>query len=129
MAERKPQSGDPFDRLRAVVDEWERRIDAIAGEMTGTDTFSRAMNQVQNLQLRTQRRFQGVMASHLERVNMPTRADVIRVGEALLALEQRVARMEGLLVDIHRALDTEGPRPPVSGPPRTRQPPSRGDAP
>ena len=129
MAERKPASGDPFDRLRALVDEWERRLDAVAGEVTGTDAFSRVMNQVQNLQLRTQRSFQGAMATHLERVNMPTRGDVIRVGEALLALEQRVARMEVLLLDIHRSLDAEGSRPPVSGPPRTRQPPSRRDAP
>jgi|AntRauTorckE6833_2_1112554.scaffolds.fasta_scaffold132552_2 hypothetical protein len=43
MAERKPPSGDSFDRLRAVVDDWERRVDLIAGEMTGTDTFGRVV--------------------------------------------------------------------------------------
>lgn len=121
----KPDSSaDPFDPLRKLVDDWERRIDGVANKVMGTDGFSQAMNQSQNLSLRVQQGFQDAMAAHLKNINMPSRSDVLRLAESVQALDQRMARMEVMLEDLLRntgSVSATG----RSGPPRTRKPPSQ----
>lgn len=119
----KPEaSNDPFDTLRRLVDDWEKRIDGVANQVMGTDGFSLAMNKTQNLGLRVQKGVRDAMASHLKNINMPSRDDVIRLGEAVQAMEQRLARVEHLLEVTAKGAGNQGPR---SGPPRTRKPPSQ----
>ncbi len=120
----KPEaSNDPFDTLRRLVDDWEKRIDGVANQVMGTDGFSQAMNKTQNLGLRVQKGVQDAMAAHLKNINMPSRDDVLSLGQAVQAMEKRLARVEYLLEEAAmRAGGNQGPR---SGPPRTRRPPSQ----
>lgn len=119
-----PASDDPFDRLRTLVDDWERRIDGFANQVMGTDTFSRTMNQAQGLQLRIQRTVQDAMAAHLNNINMPSRDDVVRIGESLHTLERRMARVEELLTEVVRQQQGGSSAARIrTGPPRTRKPP------
>lgn len=121
----KPEaSSDPFDPLRKLVDDWEKRIDGVANRVMGTDGFSHAMNRSQTLSLRIQQSFQDAMAAHLKNINMPSRGDVLRLAESVQALDQRMARMEVMLEDLlrHSGSDNGARR---SGPPRTRKPPSQ----
>lgn len=117
-------ASDPFDPLRKFVDDMEKRIDGVANKVMGTDGFSQAMNQTQNLGLRVQQGFQDAMAAHLKNINMPSRADVLRLAESVQALNQRMARMELLLEDVVRNTGN-GQAATRSGPPRTRKPPSQ----
>ncbi|MCC5886548.1 MAG: hypothetical protein JJT88_08950 [Gammaproteobacteria bacterium] len=117
-------SNDPFDPLRKLVDDVEKRIDGVANKVMGTDGFSQAMNQTQNLGLRLQQGFQDAMATHLKNINMPSRGDVLRLAESVQALNQRMARMELLLEDVVRNTGS-GQASAPSGPPRTRKPPSQ----
>lgn len=108
---------DPGDAFAELVTQWERTFNDYANQVMGTEGFSRAMNATQNLQLMWQRALSDITAKHLEAVNMPTRDDVLRLGETLHGIEQRLARIE-----MHLGADAEDARN-VPAPSRNRQPP------
>ncbi len=118
MADRQPP-GLP-ESFSEMVTQWERSFDAFANQLMGTEEFSRGMNQMQTMQLEMQRRFAELMARQLKTLNMPTREDVLRIGEMVKGLDERLARLEKALAPEHAA-----PPPPRKNPPRTKQPPSR----
>lgn len=124
MSQRQP-SNDPMERFRELVTEWERGFDALANRFMGTDEFSRAMNQFQNMQLGMQKAFAEVMAKNLANVNLPSRDDVLRLGQAIHEVDMRLAKMEQRLEAVAQAAGVAAPRPP-KGPPRTRKPPAAG---
>ena len=122
MSERS-KSNDPAERFRELVTEWERGFDALANRFMGTDEFSRTMNQFQNIQLGLQKAFAEAMAKQLAALNLPSREDVLRVGECVHELEMRLSKMELRLEEIARQVGAaEAPR--RKGPPRTKRPPA-----
>lgn len=121
-----PKPADPGERFRELVTEWERGFDALANRFMGTDEFSRALNQLQNLQLSMQKAFSEVMGKQLAAMNLPSRDDIVRVGEAVHELETRLARVEQRLDEIASATGVTPARRP--GPPRTKRPPSETGA-
>jgi hypothetical protein len=79
---------------------------------------------MQDVQMAVRNAFREFMTQNLTTANMPTRDDIVRLGEAVLAIEKRLERIEGLL-----ARFTQQPAgAPAAGPPRTRQPPPAGGA-
>ncbi len=112
---------DPVESFRNLVTEFERGFDTLANRFMGTDEFSQAMNQLQSMQLSMQKAFNDAMANHLANFNMPSREDVLRLGESMRVVEQRLARIEELLLEKtpYSAVSRPG------GPPRTRLPPSQ----
>ena len=112
-----------MERFRELVTEWERGFDALANRFMGTDEFSRTMNQFQNLQLSMQKAFAEAMGKNLANVNLPSRDDVLRLGEAVHEIDMRLARMEQRIEDLAAASGTASQRP-RKGPPRTKRPPS-----
>lgn len=115
MSTDKPQ--DPGATFAETVTQWERTFNDYANQVMGTEGFSRAMNATQNLQLTWQRALSDLTARHLEAVNMPTRDDVLRLGETLRHVEQRLARIE-----MHLGIGAQDARD-VPAPSRNRQPP------
>ena len=124
MSEKKPP--DPAEHFRNLVNEWERGFDAMANRFMGTEEFSRSMNQLQDLQLAMQKRFNEAMAEQLSNFNIPSRDDILQLGEAVHALDKRVARVESLLAKQSAKKKKKKKAEPgvSSGPPRTKQPPS-----
>jgi hypothetical protein len=133
MADQKSKRPpDPTENFRNLVNEWERGFDAMANRFMGTDEFSRSMNQLQDLQLSMQKRFNEAMAEQLSNFNIPSRDDILQLGEAVHALDKRVARVESLLAkqavkDAKKKKKKNAAKAEPSarsGPPRTKQPPS-----
>jgi hypothetical protein len=112
---------DPIETFRKLVTEFERGFDSLANGFMGTGEFSQAMNQLQSMQLSMQKAFNDAMASHLANFNMPSREDILRLGESIRVMEQRIAHIEELLVN--NTHNIAAPKP--GGPPRTRQAPSQ----
>jgi hypothetical protein len=113
---------DPAETFRNLVTEWERGFDAMANKFMGTEEFSRSMNQLQDLQLSMQKRFNEAMAEQLSHFNIPSRDDILRLGEAVHALDKRVARVETMLAKKgKKKKKKQGDAP--EGPPRTKLPP------
>jgi len=116
---------DPAETFRNLVTEWERGFDAMANRFMGTEEFSRSMNQLQDLQLSMQKRFNEAMAEQLSHFNIPSRDDILRLGEAVHALDKRVARVESMLAKkAKKKKKKQQDSPAAAGPPRTRKPPS-----
>ena len=126
MTQKEP---DPVATFRNLITEWERGFDSLANRLMGTEEFSRSMNQFQNMQMSMQKAFNDAMASQLSAFNMPSRDDVLRIGENLRALEQRVARVEELLINSLAGEKSGGKkaRKNKKGPPRTRKPPVQAE--
>lgn len=125
MTEKRP---DPAEAFRNLITEWERGFDAMANRVMGTEEFSKGLNQLQDLQLAMQKRFNELMAQQLANLNMPSRDDILRLGESIRALDKRLAKVERLLAKQAKkakkkdAGKAESER--RAGPPRTKRPPS-----
>jgi hypothetical protein len=115
------QSKDPAEAFRNLITDWERNFDSMANKFMGTSEYSKAMNQFQNLQLEMQKRFNDLMAHNLSNLNMPSRDDILRLGESIRSIEKRLAAIEVQLAKKSNK-DKKGKR---KGPPRTKLPPSQ----
>ena len=122
MSDKQP---DPAEVFRNLVTEWERGFDAMANKIMGTDEFSRSMNQFQDLQLNMQKRFNEAMAEQLTTFNLPSRDDILRLGESIRGLDKRLSKIEMLLAKQSKkgGKGKKGKKK-HGGPPRTKQPPS-----
>ena len=100
--------------------DWERNFDKTANEMMGTEAFSAWINLFQQSQLTAQRTFSSFVTQQREAMNAPTRDDVIRVGESVRRLEQRMEAIEAMLRAALPAVERGPDRP---RPTRNRQPP------
>lgn len=100
--------------------DWERNFDRSANEMMGTEAFSAWMNMFQQSQLTAQQAFSNFMTQQREAMNAPTRDDVIRLGESIRRLEQKIEGIEAMLKAALPAAPREDDRP---RPTRDRQPP------
>ena len=123
MAEQKPFDFTEF--FREFVTQWERDMDSLANRLMGTEEYSRTMNEAQRVQTRLQKSFSDFMGEQLARFNVPSRDEVVHLGESLRTLDGRLARVERLLQDLSWGDRNVAPTAPVPGPPRTKQPPSR----
>lgn len=119
MSDKRP---DPAEAFRNLITEWERGFDAMANRLMGTEEFSRSMNQFQDLQLRMQKRFNEAMAEQLSHFNLPSREDVLRLGESIRQLDKRLAKMEKQIKKLSRKKKHKAGK--AEGPPRTKLPPS-----
>jgi hypothetical protein len=118
MADKQTDPGEAFAKL---VSDWERNFDSMANKIMGTDEFSKSMNQFQNLQLAMQKRFNEAMAQHLLNLNMPSRDDILRLGESIRSVEKRLASIETTLAKKKKKKSDKGGS---KKPPRTKLPPS-----
>jgi len=117
-----PPPKDPAEAFRNLVTDWERNFDAMANKFMGTSEYSKAMNQFQNMQLEMQKRFNNLMAHNLSNFNMPSRDDILRLGESIRGIEKRLAAIElQLAKKSKKDKDKKNKR---KGPPRTKLPPS-----
>ena len=119
MAKETPP--DPSAQFQEWVTQWERAADEFSNKIMGTDEFSKSMNQMQSMQLELQRTFGEAMANQLANFNMPSRDDVLKIGEDMRALDRRLAHIERSLEKLQ--VNT-GPAPKKKGPARTKKPPS-----
>lgn len=106
------------DTFRDLVTQWERNFDAFANQFMGTESFSKQMNQAQDAQLAAQQAYRQFVSRNLEAMHLPSRDDILRLGEAVHRLDRRLAKIEEQLAA------QESPTP-KKGPPRTKKPPVR----
>lgn len=116
----KPKDLD--ESFREMVTEWERNFDKFANQFMGTESFTRGMNQMQDMQMVMRKMFQDFMGKQLEGANMPSREDVVKLAETVHGLDRRLARIEDLLSQM---VSNTAPATERRGPPRTKQPPAR----
>jgi len=116
MAE--PANLDPFGLWRDMLGQWERGVNSVANQAMGSDEFSRAVHQITSITLRMQQTVGEVLGKSLQTLNLPTRTDVLALGERIGRIEESLARLEA------SAAAQQNPQDAAPRPARTRQPPA-----
>lgn len=105
---------------RELIGQWEKGMNTLANETMASDQFSGSVNQVMNLSLKMQRTLGETMAAYLTALNLPSKADVVALGERLASIESRLDRI--VAVAERSAKGAAPSEPVVPMPPRTRKP-------
>jgi hypothetical protein len=118
---------DPLAPWRDLVSQWEKNVNALANRTMATDEYSSSMHNTMGMSLKLQETMRDVMAAYLANANLPSRSEVLALGERIGGVEARLDRMNALLERIASARENGGAveppaRPPR--PPRTKSPPS-----
>ena len=109
---------DPLGLWRDMLGQWERGLNQVANTAMGSDEFSRGLHQITSLGLRLQQGRGDALEKSLQALNLPTRADVLALGERLARIEASLARLESGQGGARLAPDA------APKPARTRKPPA-----
>lgn len=125
MAEQADQQvPDVMQFWRDWLTQSERQFNAFFAQSMNTEPFARSVGGYMEMYATFQRMMAQGMERYLALINIPSRTDVIGLGEAMRAMDERLARIEELL---QIAVDAGGSRErdaaPPSEPSRTRRPP------
>ncbi|MFO0622863.1 MAG: hypothetical protein U0745_15825 [Polyangia bacterium] len=84
---------DPFRLLRKVYDTVEQVTGPAIEKLITTDRFARLNGKVMEAILRTQRVTRENVTSTLHLMNFPAREDIVRLGELVLQLEEKIDKL------------------------------------
>jgi polyhydroxyalkanoic acid synthase PhaR subunit len=119
---------DPMAAWRAFVTQSEQQWNAFLNQAMGTDQYSQAIGRMMEMYAGMQKAMADQMARYLGALNMPTRSDVMTLGDRLAMIEDRLAGIERLLTR-GDGLGQGGGAVQEGRPPRTKQPPSTARVP
>lgn len=121
MADR---GNDPAELWRTMLGEMEKGFNAFANQAMTSPEFSRAMNQAGGVAAGAQKQFSELMEKYLVGMNLPSRAQIVGLGERLQAIEAQLNEVRALLEQVHHnSAAADNGRVGVPRPPRTRRPP------
>jgi type II secretory pathway component PulF len=112
-------ASDPLALWRGMVSQWEKNVNELANKNMATDQFSGSMNQMLNAMLQGQQSMGEVMARYLASLNLPSRSDLLSLGEQLGAIETQLSHIAQLLERQNGSQVATS----VKTPPRTKRPP------
>ena len=119
MAEQKSPL-DPAAAFRDLMSQWEKGVNEFANRTMNSEEFSRAMNKATTTSTTMQQQLGELIGRYLTTLNLPSRSEMVNIGERLQAIETSLHRISAQL---ERAGGVNpGASPP--GPPRTKRPPS-----
>jgi polyhydroxyalkanoic acid synthase PhaR subunit len=115
---------DPFAMWRDWVANSERQWNGFLNNAMATDEFSQTMGRFMDVYLNMQKNMNEVMGRYLQLLNVPTRNDILALGERLSEIEDRLSSIENAVVSVSagRAANVSGSPAPPARPPRTKKP-------
>ena len=116
------QAPDVMQLWREWLTQTERQFNAFTSDSMGSEAFSRSVAGMMEAYTSLQRLMTEVMQRYLTFMNVPSRTDVVNLGETLRDIEERLARIEETLQIAAEHVDGRREAP-VSEPARTRTPP------
>ena len=122
------KSNDPAAIWQTMLGEMEKGFNAFANQAMASPEFSKVVNQVGGATSGAQKQLGDLMEKYLSGMNLPSRAQMVSMGERLQAIEGQLSEIKAMLHQIHNnsgAADAVLPSPPR--PPRTRRPPAPGE--
>jgi polyhydroxyalkanoic acid synthase PhaR subunit len=120
-------SADPFAMWRDWVAQSERQWNAFLNDAMATDEFTQSMSRFLDVYLNIQKNMNDVMSRYFSVLNVPTRTDVLSLGDRLSGIEDRLGAIEHAIASLKPAADASAARSgasPAPRPPRTKKPAS-----
>ena len=121
MASRS-QGRDPFDQWRSWLDRTERQVNKALNEAMASEQFGKVQGKFMEAMLGIQKSTNEATRRYFETLNMPTRADVLHLGEKLDLIEQKLAGVERAVAKLSGEAPAAAKR---AKPKRTKKPPVR----
>lgn len=109
---------DPLNLWRDALGQWENRTNQVANQEMKSEDFARATNALLGMSLGLQQALGKANTALLKELNLPSRGELLELGE-------RLQRIEDQLGQIARLLGAQGAaasQAPAAMPPRTRRP-------
>jgi polyhydroxyalkanoic acid synthase PhaR subunit len=114
---------DPFQLWRDWLGQSERQWNEFFNNMMSTDEYGQAMGRMMDAYLTTQRSMSEAMGRYFTALNVPTRTDVLTLGNRLTEIEDRLGAIEDGIARL--APDAAKPKAQARPKPaRTKKPPS-----
>lgn len=102
----------------------ERQWNEFFNQMMGTEEFSQSLGRNLDVFLHFQKTMNEAMGSFFTAMNVPTRTDVLALGDRLLAIENRLAALEAQVSAALASAPASGTKAASSRPKRTKRPPA-----
>ena len=121
------KSNDPVAMWQNMIGEMEKGFNSFANQAMASPEFSKVVNQVGGAAAGAQKQLGETMEKYLVGMNLPSRAQVVSMGERLASIEGQLNEIKALLHQVHH--NSAAPEAGHGGapkPPRTRRPPSAG---
>jgi hypothetical protein len=121
------KGNDPVAIWQAMIGEMEKGFNSFANQAMASPEFSKVVNQVGGATVSAQKQFGELMEKYLVSMNLPSRAQMVGMGERLQSIEGQLDEIKAMLGQMQRA--SGGADSGTAGaprPPRTRRPPSSG---
>jgi polyhydroxyalkanoic acid synthase PhaR subunit len=124
MAE--PTITDPIAAWREWLSTSERQWNTFLNQAMSTDEFAQSMGRMMDVYLGMQKSMGDMLGKYFQSLNLPTRTDILALGQRLSGIEERLAGLERVLAALNApeagAPAEERPAPATARPPRTKRP-------
>jgi hypothetical protein len=121
------KSNDPVAMWQNMIGEMEKGFNSFANQAMASPEFSKVVNQVGGVTAGAQKQLSDLMEKYLVGMNLPSRAQMVSMGERLQSIEGQLNEIKALLHQVHN--NSSAPDGGYAGaprPPRTRRPPAAG---
>ena len=123
-------TADPFEMWRDWMANSERQLNGFLNNAMATEQFTQSMGQFMDVYLNMQKSLNEVMGRTFSALNLPTRTDILSLGERLSAIEDHLGKIEASIAALKSAPAVSAgiaatPATPVAAiprPPRTKKP-------
>ena len=127
-AQRSPAS-DPLSSWREWMTQRETQLNSLFNDLMSTEGYGRVLGLVTKALVSMQKSTSEGMERYFTALSLPTRSDVIDLGERLATIESRLLAIESSLHKIAGTTATENSSlAPSIRPPRTKRPAAKGGA-
>lgn len=100
MADQRTSPSDPVASWREWMSQSESRLNALFNEVMATDGFGRVMGGLTKVCVSMQKSMTEGMERYFTALSLPTRSDVIDLGQRLSMIESRLLSIENSLARI-----------------------------
>jgi polyhydroxyalkanoic acid synthase PhaR subunit len=115
-------TADPIAMWRDWVSQSERQWNTFLNNAMSTDEFSQSMGRMMDVYLGMQKNMNETMGRYFSALNIPSRSDILSLGDRLGAIEDRLTSIESALTGMKAGKAAASDEPAAPRPPRTRKP-------
>ena len=121
------KSNDPVAMWQNMLGEMEKGFNSFANQAMASPEFSKVVNQVGGVTAGAQKQLGELIEKYLISMNLPSRAQMVSMGERLQSIEGQLNEIKAMLNAMNSdAAASAGGIAGAPKPPRTKRPPSSG---
>ena len=120
---------DPVQMWHSFLADMEKQVNSFSNQAMQSEEFSRVMGQMTGASAGAKKAFGDFMERYLAAMNLPSRSELIDLGERLHHIEGRLNDIMSLLQRVHADVASADSATGAPRPPRTKRPPSKPGGP